>query len=67
MLGLASLTSVALSFYVNKPLSLVPFDIDVLRLLADTLCGIGVAVFMWWLFLEMKSRLKRSQGKHRLE
>jgi hypothetical protein len=67
MLGLASLTSVALSFYLNKPLSFVPFDIDVPRLLPEALCGIAVAVFMWWLFLEMKSRLKRSQGKHRLK
>jgi len=67
MIGLTSLTSVVLTFINHKPAFLVPFNSNGSALLAYALCGIGVAGFMWWLYLEMKSRLKRSQSKDRLK
>ena len=60
MIGLVSLTSVGLSFYVNKPLSFWYFDIHIPRLVSGVLCGIGVAAFMWGLFLGVKSLAKRT-------
>jgi len=59
LVGLTSLTSVTLSFYGHKPLPWVSLGGDVPRLLTAALSGLGIAIFIWWVFIEMKRRLKR--------
>jgi hypothetical protein len=59
LIGLTSLTSVALSFYGHRPPPWVSPSGGVPRLLSGALCGLGIAIFIWWVFIEMKKRLKR--------
>jgi hypothetical protein len=54
VVGLVSLTSSAAHFYTSKPLAFVPFGSALGLLLSGAACGVGIAVFIWWLFLEIK-------------
>jgi hypothetical protein len=56
--GLLSLASVAASLYLRKTLIFIPVDGAFRFLLVGASCGIAIAVFIWWVFLEMKRRQK---------